>query len=156
LLLIGVVVDQAFTQPQSRDLAQASEKRSELLNEVRELGLQHVQSDELAALFNLDDVADLLDPPEVEPVAYVGSLIERTQLKRITITHAGTTTVGKLRKSTFTLHLTGSYPRLVAFTRAVEQGPRLAAIDVLTFTTAVGSSTLEAKLSLSIFDPVTR
>jgi hypothetical protein len=157
LLAIGLVVDLGFIQPQVRQMRQLGLQRDQLLDQIGQGLDRSRQRKDLARYLNVTDLSELLnDKRESDPLAYIGARLDANSLTRLELTHAGTSAMNNLQRTQFALRVLGSYQNILNFLCDLERGSRLATVDAFTITTVRESRSLEARLNISIYEPVAR
>jgi hypothetical protein len=153
LLVAGLLVDIAFTQPRLREVRRLRLQRDELLRQLGNLENRQHEVRAIAGLLSVETLAELRATPENTPLIFVGRLLEDSRLTRLELSAAGTSESDSFRRTRFALRVLGSYGRILEFVRTLERGPRLATVDAFAIEAATGPEALEGRLNISIYDP---
>ena len=154
LLLVGLVVDLGITQPRARELRALNQRRAELFEAVREEAGRGRESQMLMRWMVADSLENRssLDLPE-GPVSYVDGLLAQGDLTRLELSALEETTRNGLQRTQLLVRVIGGYAQILNFMRHIEQGRRLVVIDAFSVEATENSRTLEARFSVSIYDP---
>lgn len=153
LLVAGLVIEMGFARPLLREIAGMNEERSRMRTEILRQGELDKDGESLAAVFGLDDLAQLGSQPATDPLGWLGKALSDSKLVRLDLTATGAEDFGKVRRSDYTVRAKGDYPSMQRFVRRLEAGPRLVTIDAFTIKTLYDSNDLEGRFMLSIYDP---
>jgi len=154
LLGLGVVIDLGFTQPRIREIEQLQGRRSELLGQFAQQVATEREGADLAEILAIEDLSGAaLTGSTVDPLTYVGGLIEVAGLRRLALTHEERRKTVRLTRTRLMLRVEGSYRQILSFVRALEQGARLIIVDTFSIEPAADSQRMEARMSISVFDP---
>ncbi len=110
----------------------------------------------LAALLGVDDLTEVMVPPQEDPVGYLGRLLRRSGLKTLTLGVSGQKQFSELHRTELLVRAAGDYPALVRFVRALEQGRRLARIEDFEIAATLDSRDLEGRFQVALYDPIAR
>jgi hypothetical protein len=153
LLVAGLLVDIAFTQPRLREVRRLRLQRDELLHQLGNVENREHEVKAIAELLSVDTLAELRPAPDDDPLTFVGRLLEGSRLTRLELSTTGTSETESFRRTRFALRVLGSYGRILEFVRNLERGPRLATVDAFVIEAATGPEALEGRLNISIHDP---
>ena len=155
LLAVGLSIDLLWTQPRAQDLETLERRRSEALTALSAVEHRTEEADQLAAYLGVDDLGDgLVSAHANDPLTYLTDSIKEAGLRRHELSTETAVKTSNVIRHRFFVHVQGSYPQIVKFTRTLEQAPRLAALDALVLAPVLGSNQVEARLNISIFDPI--
>jgi Tfp pilus assembly protein PilO len=160
VLVLTLAVDLGFTKPQSEEVARLSALRDRLRQQLAMRQARDRQIEDLHDFLEEENLAGaLLAAREGDPATYVAELLEQTNLVREELRHEESRETSRFRITQLGLDVRGSYEDLVAFIRTLEQGARLATIEMFMIETMAGERTrrgkamLRAQITVSVLDP---
>lgn len=155
LLATGLLVDLGFTQQRLQDVTRLAVERDRLRAQVFLLDRAAREEQDLARHLGGERLIDALTSQlELDAVSYLGLAAKRAGLTRSELTTEATAEMEGLRRIRCTLRVSGTYAQVTECVRALEQGPRLVAIDALDIAGAPETGRLEARLAVSVYDPI--
>jgi hypothetical protein len=154
LLLAGLVVDLGVTQPRARELRALNHRRAELFEVVRQEAGRARESQMLMRWMVADSLENRSSPDFPDgPISYVDGLLAQGDLTRLELSALKETTRNGLQRTQLQVRVIGGYAQILDFMRRIEQGRRLVVIDAFSVEATENSRTLEARFSVSIYDP---
>lgn len=154
LLIGGLAIDMFFVKPNLSSVKRLNNERLQLMqnNETNlTLGREIVQLKSLLKVATLEELGDL---NSIDPIAYVGARLDETRLQRVEITTGETDIAGKLKRTKVSVRVRGQYNDIVSLVRMLEVGVRLVTLDDLDIEQLELDSRLEARLNMTVLDPV--
>jgi hypothetical protein len=157
LLLFGATlgIDRAWVRPVLERTQALEEQRSALQARLGARAEDNREADVLAVGLGLRDLSEL-SPPSEDALVFLNRKIEATGLRQVELVVDQVVETIRLRESGFTLTVHGDYERCVALVRALEDDPLLVRVNGVRMGTQPESSGLECRLTISIFDPLTK
>ncbi len=153
MLLAAVAVEVGMTRPQRLELDRIAGERQRLMEELQDHQNHLRQGDELAAYLEVGNLVDLLEGVgDGDAVSYLNGKLAEAKLTQLELITEASSAYGKLHRSQFSLRLTGRYAGVLQFVRSLEQDRRLATIDAFVITEIEGSSQIEGRFNISIYD----
>lgn len=154
LLLVGLVVDLGITQPRARELRALNQRRAELFEAVRQEADRGRESQMLMSWMVADSLEKRTSSDLTEgPISYVDGLLAQGDLTRLELSTLEETTRNGLQRTQLVVRVIGGYAQILDFMRGIEQGRRLVVIDAFSVEATESPRSLEARLSVSIYDP---
>ena len=157
LLAAGVFIDLALLKPQLAEVRRLEAERTSLLSRIDELAASSQEGHTMARALGRENLAGLMDEGmQQEAVSYIGQVLGNTRLNRLELTTTKTKEAGKFRQTQVSLRVLGRFSQILNFVKALEEGHRLISVDGLVIEEILGTRDLEGRLSLSVYDPLTR
>jgi hypothetical protein len=156
VLAAGLVTELTLLRPRLARWRALEAQRVELLQRLGETSAQQRENRVLAAYLDLAslDELDLATANLVDPVLYLDNQVAASGLERLELTSVGTMVQDGLRRSRFTLRARGGFAAVTALINGLEAGRRVVSVDAFVVERPVGENSLEARISLSVHDPV--
>ncbi len=157
LVIAGFVFDGMFVQPRLAEVGRLRTRNLQLLEERKALAVQNREHQSLTRSLRLDEVSEVfVDDMRSDPAVFVSDLLRQTEVTILEIVATESTSSGRLRKSGFTVRVLGGFERILHLVRTLEKEKRLVTIDAFSIQPLTGTSQLEGRFEVSIFDPVVR
>lgn len=153
LLVCGLVVEFGLARPRMREIDRLVAERGRLLGMLDAQQRSDDLGDKLASYLGVADLGDLNAGPTSDATTYLGALLERSKLVRLSLTTAGSDESDGIRRTDFTLRAQGGYANLQQFVRDLESGSRLASVGAFDIQMQPGTDKLEGRFNISIYDP---
>jgi len=160
VLVLTLAIDLGFTQPQAEEVERLTALRARLRRQVDLRQARDRQVEDLHDFLEQENLAGvLLAAPRSDPATYLGELLEQTRMVREELRHEENRETERFRITQLRLEVRGSYEALISFIRTLEQGARLATVEMFMIEVVEGDRTrrgevmLRAELAISIFDP---
>jgi Tfp pilus assembly protein PilO len=154
LLVLGVVVDAAFTRGQLNGKRRMKERREVLQADLRPIQAREQQARDAAAALGSPDLESAIRAlKEEDPVTLVGRMVSAAGLVGREMIMEGVNVEGELTCTRFFLRMQGSYRNITALVRDLETGDRLVSVDALAIEQQGEGSALEARLNVSVYSP---
>jgi len=152
-MALALVAQLTLVHPRQGELRRLSGDRQAFLTRIAQES-QAIQRDlGLAPLLGVEELTDLTAQPAGDPLTYLGDLLNSSRVTRLDITTDGIRESGLLVRTSFTVRVLGSYPRVLGFVKSLESGTRVATVDALEMEQDAAAGRLETRLSVSIWDP---
>ena len=151
LLTAGLIVDLAFTRPKIQELHSLMRQQNEIRAELGQMMKTRSDNDDLLRF--LEEQVFATEAPSTDPAAFLGEKVEESKLTRLELRATDNSETSTMRRTQFFLRLLGKFGPTIEFVRSLEQGSRLIIVDAIRIEPQVGSSSLETRLNLSIYDP---
>ncbi|MBI5836766.1 MAG: hypothetical protein HZB25_05955 [Candidatus Eisenbacteria bacterium] len=155
LLVVGAGIQFAVVRPRLEEVRRLQARYTELAQRVAQ---QDARDQEARALAGTAQGQALRTAPAggrgTDPVAHIGGLMNRIGLRRLELAAGAGAADSSLESTRSTVRVMGSYGQILGFVRALEKGPPLASVDVVSIEVVPGESQLEGRLSISIYWPV--
>lgn len=155
LLAAGLIVNVGFVRPGGGQIVRLMAARDEARIRLGQQQALDAEAQRLAASLGVSDLAEAMSGSALsDPVTFLGGLIADARLTRLELATHASADVGKIHRTRFSLRVLGSYERVLQLVQAMEESPRLVTVDAFSLQPAVESALLEARLDVSIYDPV--
>ena len=156
LLVLGLGVHTLLNQPRMEEIAGLRERHGNLLGQATQLARVERENRDLERAYGGEGGASLLAGAAVDPLAFISRAVDVARLTRIELGTEASGVTGDLQVTRFTLRVSGSYPHIVDFVRTLELGPRTVAVQALMIQPMADSGELEARMHVSVYDPIAR
>jgi len=158
LLLLGLGVDLALTQPELRDLRRLKPRRAELQQRLQEIDRLDLDAKSMARYLGgesaTEDLAEALARHRTgDDVNYLNSLIEASGVRRGELGTDVSEVLGKCRRTQYYVRVYGRYEEILDLVRRLEAGGRLAGVDAMVLSRERESTRIEARLKVSLYHP---
>lgn len=151
LLVAGLIVDFAITQPRIQELHSLKQQQNEIRAEIDQMMKARRENSDLMQF--MEDRGFTIEAPATDPAAFLGEKVEESKLTRLEMRATENSESSTMRRTQFFLRLLGKFGPTTEFVRSLEQGSRLIIVDAIKIEPQVGSTSLETRLNLSVYDP---
>ena len=157
LLALGMFINLGFTRARGEEVRRLSAQRDALRAQAVGVEGREERTRELAQRLGGTDLAAALEGQQgIEPVDYINRTLAEVGLRSLELGTQGTTQTERLRRTRYFVRAEGSFAALQRFFRQAELSPRVLIIDGFTVERPVGVNSLDVRINLSIYEPLTR
>lgn len=153
LLVVGLLVEREYAHPMLERIANLQSQRQEGWAQLRRQEDLAERSERLAARLGFETLNELAASAEIDPVSYLGGLIEKHGLVRLDLRNMGGQAYPALHRTDLNLIVTGRYARIQDFMQDLETGRRLTSIESFTIRSRRETTDLEGRFNISVYDP---
>jgi Tfp pilus assembly protein PilO len=157
LFVAGLAIDLGFARPRFRRVEMLREQHAWTLDQMLYQHQSQLESRTMAQILEVEDLAELtVKRSDSDPLVFLGDLLSESGVTRLELTTVATDDTQLLRRTQFSIRITGRYQKILELVRTIEQSPRLATIDAFALESVTGQKTLDGRLNISIYDPLVR
>lgn len=155
LIVGGLAVSFLLTGPLLDDIGRLRRQRATVVGAVQQDMARAAEQRALAKVLDVDPGSPV-DAPTVDPLVFLGRLLDESGLTRLELTTTATAESGRLQRTGFVVRAAGDYADILAFVRALESSRRTVTVDALQIDTVVGTGRQECRLLVSVHDVRTK
>jgi hypothetical protein len=155
LLVVGLALHLGFTRAKGAEVRRLSAQLDALQAQAIDQAGRREQTRALAQRLGGPDLATALQAQrEVEPIEFLGRELAAAGLRSLELGTDAVGQTGGLRRTRYFVRAEGHYEAVLRFVRAIELSPRVLSVDGFTIERPAGTSTLDVRIELSIFEPL--
>ncbi len=156
LVVLALAVDLAGLRPAAARIRRLETRRTELTARLAAQGEEGREIEFIARVLGpgAGVPGESAGSVPADPIAIVDGFIARHGLERTELASKPTEATGQVSRTRLNTVVSGSYAQIVGLVRDLEQSPRVITIDALWIEALPDAARLEARLSLSVYDPM--
>lgn len=155
LFTVGLGVDRFWTASILKKSQSLEHARGDLLTRLGARADSDQEARMMADCVGVDDVRNLESlGADVDPLVFINRKVADAGMRQVEVVSDAVENSTRLRRSDFTMTLSGSYRQFASLVRSLEDDTRLVKVVGVRIETEDASTNLDCHLSISIFDPL--
>ncbi len=155
LFAVGFGVDKFWTGGVLRKTQTLEHARQDLMDRLGTRAESDQEARVMAECMGVDDVNDMSSlGADTDALVFINRKVADAGMRQVEVVSDAVENSTRLRRSDFTMTLSGSYRQFASLVRALEDDPRLVKVVGVRIEAQDATPDLECRLSIAIFDPL--